>query len=44
MKVAVASDHRGFDLKARIVDRLTNLGHESIDMGPQSGESVDYPD
>nr|WP_261343186.1 ribose 5-phosphate isomerase B [Rubinisphaera italica] len=44
MKVAVASDHRGFDLKARIVDRLTNLGHEAIDMGPGSGESVDYPD
>jgi len=44
MKVAVASDHRGFDLKSRILDRLTNLGHEAIDMGPESGESVDYPD
>ncbi|MCG6155147.1 ribose 5-phosphate isomerase B [Rubinisphaera margarita] len=44
MKVAVASDHRGFDLKSRILDRLTNLGHESVDMGPESGESVDYPD
>lgn len=44
MKVAIASDHRGYALKSRIIDRLTNLGHEIIDMGPENGESVDYPD
>ena len=44
MKVAVASDHRGFQLKTRILDKLTNLGHEAINFGPETEDSVDYPD
>jgi len=44
MKVAVASDHRGYALKTRILERLTNLGHDIIDHGPASNDSVDYPD
>lgn len=44
MNVAVASDHRGFSLKSRIIDKLTNLGHEASDFGPDVEESVDYPD
>jgi len=44
MKVAVASDHRGFRLKSRILDKLTTLGHEAINYGPENQDSVDYPD
>jgi ribose 5-phosphate isomerase B len=44
MKIAVGSDHRGFEVKKRIVSLLQQLGHEVQDMGTNSGESVDYPD
>jgi ribose 5-phosphate isomerase B len=44
MKIAVGSDHRGFEVKRRIVTLLSQLGHEVMDFGPSSGESVDYPD
>jgi ribose 5-phosphate isomerase B len=44
MKIAVGSDHRGFEVKRRIVSLLTTLGHQVVDVGPASGESVDYPD
>ena len=44
MKIAIGSDHRGFDVKRRIVPSLKQLGHEVQDMGPESGDSVDYPD
>jgi ribose 5-phosphate isomerase B len=44
MKIAVGSDHRGFEVKRRIVSLLGKLGHEVIDVGPQSPDSVDYPD
>jgi ribose 5-phosphate isomerase B len=44
MKIAVASDHRGLQVKAKIVEQLAQLGHEGIDFGPPGGESVDYPD
>jgi ribose 5-phosphate isomerase B len=44
MKVALGSDHRGFDVKRRIGHVLQQLGHEVLDFGPSSGESVDYPD
>jgi ribose 5-phosphate isomerase B len=44
MKIAVGSDHRGFEVKRRILSVLEKLGHEVVDMGPQSTESVDYPD
>jgi len=44
MKIAVASDHRGFDVKGKILARLKELGHEGIDYGPAANESVDYPD
>lgn len=44
MKVAIASDHRGFHLKAKIVAALTEGGHEAVDLGTDSIESVDYPD
>lgn len=44
MKVAVASDHAGFSLKDTIRSYLTSLGHEVIDFGTFSEDSVDYPD
>ena len=44
MKIAVGSDHRGLHVKQRIVPLLKQLGHEVIDVGPDSAGSVDYPD
>ncbi|MFN7992512.1 MAG: ribose 5-phosphate isomerase B [Bryobacteraceae bacterium] len=44
MKVAVASDHAGFPLKARIFEELEKLGHEPVDLGTDSPDPVDYPD
>jgi ribose 5-phosphate isomerase B len=44
MRVAVASDHRGFQVKRKIVELIQRLGHESVDYGAASDEAVDYPD
>ena len=44
MKIAVGSDHRGFEVKKRIVPLLQQMGHEVLDMGTNANESVDYPD
>lgn len=44
MKIVVASDHRGFQVKGRILAQVAELGHETIDMGPLNSDIVDYPD
>jgi ribose 5-phosphate isomerase B len=44
MKIAIGSDHRGYEAKRRLVPMLRQLGHEVIDAGPDGVESVDYPD
>lgn len=44
MRIAVASDHRGVDLKRAVIAKLENLGHEAIDEGADGADSVDYPD
>lgn len=44
MKVVLASDHRGFQLKASLRNLLAERGIEPIDVGAFSTESVDYPD
>ena len=44
MKVALGSDHRGYEVKEQIKAILTELGHEFIDFGAKSNEPVDYPD
>ena len=44
MKIGIASDHRGFQMKSRLIQLAENLGHEVTDFGPASTESVDYPD
>ena len=44
MKIAVGSDHRGFEAKRQIKAVITQLGHEVIDVGTTSSDPVDYPD
>ena len=44
MKVAVGCDHRGLELKEEVKRILEKLGHEIVDCGTHSTESVDYPD
>jgi len=44
MKIAVGSDHRGFDIKQQIMAIATELGHECIDIGTGDNNPVDYPD
>ena len=45
MRVAIASDHAGFEQKQILVDYLaTELGLDVMDMGPDSDDRVDYPD
>jgi ribose 5-phosphate isomerase B len=44
MKVAIGSDHRGFHVKEIIKSIVTQLGHESVDLGTSSDHPVDYPD
>lgn len=43
-RIAIGSDHAGFDLKQHLVSFLTVLGHEVDDQGTHSTDSVDYPD
>jgi ribose 5-phosphate isomerase B len=44
LKVAIASDHGGFELKQKIVELLAQLQIEHQDFGPYTEGSVDYPD
>jgi ribose 5-phosphate isomerase B len=44
MKIAVGSDHRGFDIKQQIMAIATELGHECVDVGASDNNPVDYPD
>ena len=44
MKIAVACDHGGFPLKDVVIDAVRAAGHEPVDLGTHSLESVDYPD
>jgi len=44
MKIAVGSDHRGFEAKQQIKTIITQLGHEFIDVGTTDSNPVDYPD
>src|SRR5690348_13986188 len=44
MKIAIGNDHRGGEVKRRIVSILQQLGHEVLDEGTDGKESVDYPD
>ena len=43
MRIAIGADHAGYDLKTHLIDTITRLGHEAVDFGTDSTESVDYP-
>ena len=43
MKIVVGSDHAGYELKEAVKQKLISEGHEVVDVGCNSTESVDYP-
>ena len=44
MRIAIASDHAALDMKSALVEYLAAAGHDVADLGPNSTDSVDYPD
>ncbi len=44
MRIVVGADHRGYELKDEIAAALKQAGHETLDVGTHSADSVDYPD
>ena len=44
MRIAIGSDHAGFEMKESLTAFLRQLGHQVIDVGTQSTDPVDYPD
>ena len=44
VRIAVGSDHAGFDLKGQLAAHLVEAGHEIEDLGTHGRASVDYPD
>jgi ribose 5-phosphate isomerase B len=44
MRIAIASDHAAVDMKASLIARLKDWGHDVLDLGPFDTASVDYPD
>ena len=43
-RIAIASDHAAFDLKAELAGWLVDQGHDVLDLGTDGVASVDYPD
>jgi ribose 5-phosphate isomerase B len=44
VKVGFGADHAGYELKQHLIETARRLGHEPVDYGTYSPESVDYPD
>jgi len=44
MKISIASDHRGYSAKEKLIALIGEMGHEILDMGVHSTQSCDYPD
>ena len=44
MKISIGSDHAGYELKGVLIKDLEHRGVDVEDIGPNSAESVDYPD
>jgi ribose 5-phosphate isomerase B len=44
MRIAIASDHAAIELKTQLREWLIEEGHEVADLGPDTTDSVDYPD
>jgi ribose 5-phosphate isomerase B len=43
-KIAIASDHAGFELKSMLAAELKQAGYDVLDLGTHAVDSVDYPD
>jgi ribose 5-phosphate isomerase B len=43
-RIAIVSDHAAFEMKAQLADVLRAVGHDVLDLGTASTDSVDYPD
>lgn len=43
MKIAIASDHAGYEYKTQLAEHLKSSGYDVTDLGTDSTESVDYP-
>jgi ribose 5-phosphate isomerase B len=44
MRIALASDHAGYALKEHVKTALAQHGHDVVDVGPDTDDSVDYPE
>lgn len=44
MRIALGTDHAGYELKQKVKAYLEELGHETMDFGAYSDERSDYPD
>ena len=44
MRIAIGSDHAGFELKEHVKAHLVREGYEVVDVGTNGPDSVDYPD
>ena len=44
MKIAIGGDHAGYEYKKEVISMLENAGHQVQDFGPDTADSVDYPD
>ncbi len=44
MKIAIGCDHGGFPLKEAVIEAIKTAGHEVLDFGTNSPDSVDFPD
>ena len=44
MRIAFGADHAGFELKEKLKAHASSRGHEVLDLGTRSTDSVDYPD
>ena len=44
MKIAIGSDHAGYEYKSFLIKKLEQWGHRTINFGTDGPDSVDYPD
>jgi ribose 5-phosphate isomerase B len=44
LRVALAADHAGYELKQQLLEHVRSLGYEAVDLGTDSTAPVDYPD
>ena len=43
MKVGIANDHHGVEVKKELIEKLTSMGYDMVDFGTNESEMVDYP-